>query len=270
MPNHVAPESMLGENVARIAELGLALVESLLHEVIGTSADTSEKGAVRNLTICGMTLVTQHARGAIAELAAGRPYSAIALDRCMYEAMVRVMQWQTDPPRALLEWRAIPWFATREEKKRSGGHAHMPPGVIRDIAKYLADNPDIESVQTTRDFERQARALFGSEFGLSAKQLSDDICCHVDMPSLYVHCRPLVAEDMYDGSDPDHMLLRPASRTIEPEGTALEIVRLLTLFATFVARRTGFEVKPSERVQAQWYEALTEYKRRIAGTDTSS
>jgi hypothetical protein len=53
------PESALTPDVAHVSELGFTLVEELLARVVRTDARTSRDEAVRNLTICGMTLSTR-------------------------------------------------------------------------------------------------------------------------------------------------------------------------------------------------------------------
>ena len=63
---------------AAVAESAITLAESLLTKVIGTLPKSKTAGAVRNLTICGMSLAAQHARGAVAEFVAVRSYSGIA------------------------------------------------------------------------------------------------------------------------------------------------------------------------------------------------
>jgi hypothetical protein len=43
---------------------------------------------------------------------------------------------------------------------------------------------------------------------------------------------------------------------IEPNACALEVVRILMLFARFITARTGFHPEPVDRVQAQWSEVV--------------
>jgi len=48
--------------VSAISERGVTLVESLTSQIVGRTPKRTIDGAVRNLTICGMTLVVVTAR----------------------------------------------------------------------------------------------------------------------------------------------------------------------------------------------------------------
>lgn len=180
--------------------------------------------------------LAQHARGSISEFCSGRSYSGLALDRCMYEAMVRVIEWNMKPKRALKSWEGIVVYAAREEARRVGDdlrqplgtNSNMPPGVQRDIASYLAKHRGAENVNESI-FADSARR-FWSKTGVNERQLRADIYNHVDTPSLFVHCRPLVAEDLFDTSNDAEWSISETSRMGEPNARALEIVRLLMNF----------------------------------------
>lgn len=90
--NETGEKQYVRPEVAAVAESAITLAESLLSKVISTLPKGKTAGAVRNLTICGMSLAAQHVRGAVADSVAGRSHSGIALDRCMFEAMVRAME----------------------------------------------------------------------------------------------------------------------------------------------------------------------------------
>jgi hypothetical protein len=263
-------DSQLRPEVDTIAESGITLAESLLTKVIGTLPKTKSGGAVRNLTICGMLLATQHARGAVAEFRAGRSYSGMALDRCMYEAMVRVMEWNVKPKRALKSWAGIVIYAAREEARRAGDdlraplgvNSKMPPGVQRDLAKYLAKHRGADSVNESQ-FAETARSIWKLH-GLDAGQLRTDMFNHFDTPSLFVHCRPLVADDIFDISNDAEWAVRDVSRMAEPNARVLEIVRLLTLFTRFIAPRFGFGTEPVDLVQNEWGQVLAQHEQIIA------
>jgi hypothetical protein len=261
--------SHLRPDVETAAESGLTLVESLLSKVIATLPTTKTDGAVRNLTICGMLLASQHARGAVSEFRAGRSYSAMALDRCMYEAMVRVMEWNAKPKRALKSWHGLVVYAAREEARRAGDdlraplgvNSKMPPGVQRDLARYLAKHRGANNVNESQ-FAETARN-FWTLNGLNADQLRSDMFNHFDTPSLFVHCRPLVAEDIFDTSNDAVWEIRDVSRMAEPNARVLEIVRLLMLFARFIAPRFKYGTEPVDLVQNEWGEALERHEQIV-------
>lgn len=264
-------DAFLRSEVSAIGEQGVTLVESLTSRIVGTRPRRTIDGAVRNLTICGMTLAAQHARGSLSEFSVGRSYSGLALNRCMYEAMVRVIEWNVKPKRALKSWQGIVVYAAREEARRAGDdlrqplgtNSKMPPGVQRDIAAYLAKHRGAENVNESK-FADSARR-FWSETGVDEKQLRADMYTHVDTPSLFVHCRPLVAEDIFDTSNDAEWSIRETSRMGEPNARALEIVRLMMNFSRFVASRFGYDASAVDLVQKEWAEAITMHETITRG-----
>lgn len=197
-------------------------------KLIGTLPKTETDAAVRNLTICGMLLATQHARGAVSEFIAGRSYSGIALDRCMYEATVRVMEWILEAKHAMQSWNGLVIYAAREEARRAGDdlrrslglNSKMPVGVQRDLAKYLATHRGAESAKESQFADMAHR--FWAVNGLSADQLRTDLFNHVDTPSLFIHCRPLIAEDIFDTSGDAEWSIREVSRMLNRTRVSLK------------------------------------------------
>lgn len=254
---HIRPE------VASVAELGLTLVEELLDVLIPAVRRTASDTAAHRLTVCGTILAMQHARGSVSEFTLGRPYSGAALDRCMYEAMVRVMQWNLNPKLALREWRALPVWGEQEEQRRAGDPSRVPKGVQNDIKAYLAKNRDLENIKLTK-FGATARHIWRNVNRLTDDQIRSDLYCHVDTPSLFVHCRPLIAEDIFDTSNPSGWQIRTDSTMVESNARVLEIVRMLLLFAGFLAKRYGIAVRPVERVSRRWQRAVTKHEAIIS------
>jgi hypothetical protein len=83
---------MLNEYASRIGESGVTLTEVLLDVVIARDPGASHTDRVLHaLTIYGLTLVNENARGALSEFASGRSHSGAALNRCLYEAVVNVV-----------------------------------------------------------------------------------------------------------------------------------------------------------------------------------
>jgi len=109
-------------------------------------------------------------------------------------------------------------YAVREEARRVGDdlrfplgtNSKMPPGVQRDFAKFLAKNRGAENVNEST-FADTARSVWGKQ-GLNADQLRTDIFAHLDTPSLFVHCCPLVTEDIFDISNDAVWSIREVSR----------------------------------------------------------
>src|SRR5665213_1418495 len=189
----------------------------------------------------------------------------------MYEAMILVMEWNVKPKRALKSWSGLVVYAAREEARRAGDdlrasigvNSKMPPGVQRDLAKYLAKHRGADSVNESQ-FADTARTFWALN-GLNADQLRKDMFNHFDTPSLFVHCRPLVAEDIFDTSDDSVWTIREVSRMAEPNARVLEIVRLLMLFARFVAPRFHYGMEPVNVVQIAWGEALERHEEIVRG-----
>lgn len=243
----------------------MTLLESLSKYVFERAPADKQDGSVWYLTICGMRLAQEHARGAVAEFSAGRSYSGMALDRCMFEAIVRTMDWNLRPDFAFECWEALPVFAAREEIRRTGEkrkapllkNTDIPPGVQRDIAGYLAHSPKAESVEVAKLNEAAERVW--ASIGADATQVRRTIFDHVDTPSLFVHCRAIVAEDIFDISNDGEWAIRDVSRMAEPNARVLEIVRLLMLFCQFIAPRFAYGTSAIDRVESLWSAALASH-----------
>lgn len=250
------------DDVSEVAELGLTLVEALLDELATPVVENPQDAVVRRFTVCGLVVLTQHARGAVEEFRLGRPYSALALDRCTFEAMIRVIHWNTDQANAMDEWRALPIWAAREEHRRAGSMEAAPPGVQRDLRRFLDANSDLEKIRQSR-FADIAPEIWRYANELDAEQVRSDLYTHVDVPSVFVHCRPLIAEDIIDATDPVALVIRSHSPSAEPNARVLELVRLLVLTARFLAKRFKCSVDPIDRVCNKWLNVVAEHERLL-------
>ncbi len=265
------PESThIRSDVVEVGEEAVTLLETLTRLVVAKAPPAEPMdSAVWYLTICGMHLAQEHARGAVAEFSAGRSYAGIALDRCLFEAMVRTMDWNLRPEFAFACWKALPAFAAREEVRRVGGKPNaplvkntvVPPGVQRHIAEYLAQTPEAE-------LTREASLLAAAETTWAtliadATQLRSLIFSHIDTPSLFVHCRALVAEDLFDVSSDTEWAIREVSLMAEPNARVLEIARLLMHFCNFVAPRFGYDTATVDRVFGLWSIAVDRHETQL-------
>lgn len=178
-------------------------------------ADVAEEALPsQRLTVMGLALVDEYAGAAVRCFETGLRYAGLALDRCFYEAMVHTLEWMTDHQLAARHWGALPAFAAREESLRVGkDESRMPSAVLRDRDMYKTEHPEAFEVKLM-PFD-EARAIMQKCFGLSDAQLLSDKSAHVDVPSVVVHSRPLVAEDFFE------MLADGLDRASVPFGSPL-------------------------------------------------
>ncbi len=253
-------------DVAAIGESALTLAEELLELILGSIEGDV---AIHRLTVCSLLVGLQHARGSIAEFSADRPYSGLALDRCFYESVVRIMERNLDVDYARRIWKLLPILAAEEEARkieerlvtRKGvvqkpiSTSAMPPGVLRDVKTYMDEHPDLSgeerSMKQAEDYVWQA---------VNSDDAHRDRTVHYDIPSLFVHCRPLIAEDVIDIGDPEDWKLRETSRVGEANARILDIAALLINLCRFLAPRFGYDVSPVDLVQVKWLEALENHR----------
>jgi hypothetical protein len=198
----------------------------------------------RRLTVMGMALVYEYALESARCFIEGKRYAGLAMDRCFYEALVRTLEWTADRAGAAEQWKALPPFAYQEELLRAGQDASkIPEGVRRDRDRYIEQNPDAFDVRLQRFDE--TRSIFKKVFGLSDEQFSADKHAHVDLPSLVVHSRPLVAEDFFEMYDDGFGRRRSSLWVPVPERRLLELARLILLLSQAIIEAFALSVDVS-------------------------
>lgn len=146
--------------------------------------------------------------------------------------MVRTLEWLSDPQLARRQWSALPAMAAHETVLSvDGDESKVAPGVIRDREAYRKKHP--EAFKVTLLKFKESCAVFTRVFGQSKKQLLSDRSVHVDLPSLVVHCRPLIAEDFYEATDRG-VDRREYSVWVNPGPRVLELTRLVLLLTAAV------------------------------------
>ena len=196
-----------------------------------------------------------------------KPRSFVRLE----EAMVRVMEWVDDSTRTSKLWQALPIFAAREQARLSDGShrlplrpdSRVPPRVQRGLEDYLRDHPQLDGLSESKCAEAARRSW--SRHGNSGDQLKAELFRHIDIPSLAVHCRPLIAEDVFDISDEDLWTIRETLRLAEPNSWSLEVVRLLLLVARYIAPRFGCGTTPVDDVEDEWEKTVELHERIVLG-----
>jgi hypothetical protein len=234
------------------------LGEDLLDIIIARDPGASHTDRILHaLTIYGLTLVNENARGALSEFTAGRSRSGAALNRCLYEA-VNVVGWHRDDARAVKEWAKLPIFAHREEVRKTGDCNTVPPGVKRDFERYTMEHPDLLKDDRTDS----ARSPRGSLKPRSATTMGAFVGSTRSTTTCRRCSRTLVCsawKDLYEVSSANDWSIRERSLMAQPNARVLGIVPLLVLVSHFVAQRYWFPVDPAVRVDGAWNEARDEH-----------
>ncbi|MGA7201668.1 MAG: hypothetical protein WBX26_07560 [Candidatus Cybelea sp.] len=221
---------MIGKCVILAADVLTMLEET--SDLVWDAVVAEDAIPSQRLTVMGLALVDQYAGAAVRCFEIGLRYAGLALDRCFYEAMVHTLEWMTDLKLASSHWGALPAFGTSEEFRRAGkDQAKMPPAVVRDRDKYKTEHPEAFEVKLMQFDE--ARMIMQKCFGLTEAQLLSDKSTHVDVPSLAIHSRPLVAEDFFEMHE-EGLDRRERSVWLSADARVLEIVRLLLLLSNKV------------------------------------
>jgi hypothetical protein len=194
----------------------------LLDVIVEHEPGTEHKDRVLHaLTVYGLTLVNEHARGAVAEFAAGRARSGAALNRCLYEATVNIISWYRDDVRAVKDWAALPIFAHREEVRKAGGADNVAAGVKRDFERYMIDHPELGSEERT-NFRAIAEDVFKDALGYDDGRFRREYAVFYDVPSIFMHTRLLGVEDLYEVSSKEGWRICERSLMAEPNARVLE------------------------------------------------
>lgn len=241
----------MSERFAKIATDVLTMFEET-RDLVWEATVAPEAVPSQRLTVMGLALVDEYAGVAVRCFESDLRYAGLVLDRCLYEAMVHTLEWMTDAALARRHWVALPAFAARESFEHAGrDETKMPPGVVRDRNKYKSEHPEAFEVELLK-FDKP-RAIIQNCFGSSDAQILSDKSTHVDVPSLAVHSRPLVAEDYFEMHE-DGLDFRERSGWFTAEARVVEIARLVLLLSEKV--REQFHLPPvPDTLWRRFYEA---------------